>query len=322
MDKIHFPYRSSSHLLLLHVVAESGAWEKHGLDVEYNKKISSRDAHDRILSGEVEFVSGNHISPYGKRARGDKWVFIGQTVNTCAGRQLVVRADSGINSIADLREKVVGSRGSHPHLNDWLQLKQHGLDVDRDEVAIIDTLGDDFDPAAGVEETTDLQSQWVLDKKIDAAFLNAPRGAFAERVGLRAIDIDPLPMIYYTTLSTSLKFAEAHPGIVERFLKGLIEGIHYFKTQPEKATKILEERFTEDGKMDAALARETYEVYAKHFESKLYPTTAAIENVYAQGLRTDADAKGINPMELWDMHYVRQIDDTGFIDDLYAPKKA
>src|SRR6478672_1435818 len=36
MDKIAFPYRSSSHLVLLHVVAESGAWEKHGLSVDYD----------------------------------------------------------------------------------------------------------------------------------------------------------------------------------------------------------------------------------------------------------------------------------------------
>ena len=34
MDKISFPFRSSTHLPFLHVVAESGAWEKHGLDVE------------------------------------------------------------------------------------------------------------------------------------------------------------------------------------------------------------------------------------------------------------------------------------------------
>lgn len=317
MDKIHFPYRSSSHLLLLHVVAESGAWEKQGLDVEYDKKISSRDAHDKVMKGDVEFVSGNHISPYGKRARGDKWVYVGQTVNTCAGRKLVVRQDSGIDSIADLREKTVGTRGSHPTLNDWLQLRQHGLDVDKDEVAIIDTLGSDFDPPEGKEESTDPLPQWVLEKKVDAAFLNAPRSNFAEEMGLKTIEVAPLPMIYYTTLSTSLKFTQQHPDIVERFLKGLIEGIHFFKTQPENTVKILEERYVADGKMDAQLARDTYKVYVEHFESKLYPTTAAIDNVYEEGLRQDKDAARINPMELWDLHFLRQIDDSGFIDGLY-----
>ena len=88
MDRIHFPYRSGSHLALLHVIAESGSWAKHGLDVEYDKKVTSTEAHDGVLSGDIEFVGGNHISPYGKRARGDRWVYLGQTVNICAGRAL------------------------------------------------------------------------------------------------------------------------------------------------------------------------------------------------------------------------------------------
>jgi ABC-type nitrate/sulfonate/bicarbonate transport system substrate-binding protein len=318
MEKIRFPYRSDSHLLLLHVVAESGSWEKYGLDVEYDKKISSRDSHDFVLKGDVEFVSGNHISPYARRARGDNWVYLGQTVNTCAGRKLVVRADSGIKSIADLREKVVGSHGSHPKLNDWLQLKQHGLDVDRDEVAVIDQLGPDFDPSPESEANAGSLWQWVLDKNVDAAFINVPGCIFAERAGLKVIEVDPLPMIYYTTLSTSLKFAQSHPDIVERFLKGIIEGIHFFKTQPEKTMKIIRERFTNDGTMDAEIARATYECYAHHFEAKLYPTMAAINNVYQEGIRQDKDAAKINPMELWDLHYVRQLDDSGFINDLYA----
>src|SRR5262245_8351006 len=81
MDRVAFPYRSSSHLVLLHVVAESGAWEKHGLDVDYDRHISSGDAHRAVPAGEVEFVGGNHVSTYGHRARGDSWVYLGQTVN-------------------------------------------------------------------------------------------------------------------------------------------------------------------------------------------------------------------------------------------------
>jgi ABC-type nitrate/sulfonate/bicarbonate transport system substrate-binding protein len=321
MDKVKFPYRSASHLLLLHVVAESGSWEKYGLDVEYDKKISSRDSHDFVTKGDVEFVSGNHISPYARRARGDNWIYIGQTVNTCAGRKLVVRADSEINSIADLREKTVGSHGSHPKLNDWLQLKQHGLDIDRDEVAVVDQLGPDFDPSPEAEANAGSLWQWVQDKHVDAAFINVPGCIFAERAGMKVIEIDPLPMIYYTTLSTSMKFAQAHPDIVERFLKGMIEGIHFFKTQPQKTMEIIKRRFKMDGTLDDEIARATYECYKGHFEPKLYPTTAAIDNVYEEAIRQDKDAAKINPMQLWDLHYVRELDDSGFIDDLYAGGK-
>ena len=59
MDKVSFPYRAGSHLTLLHVVAELGAWEKYGLDVNYDYQISSADAHKLVPTGDVEFVGGN-----------------------------------------------------------------------------------------------------------------------------------------------------------------------------------------------------------------------------------------------------------------------
>jgi ABC-type nitrate/sulfonate/bicarbonate transport system substrate-binding protein len=287
-----------------------------------------------VMSGDVEFVGGNHISPYGHRARGDRWIFLGQTVNTVPGRKLVVRADSGIEKIEDLREKIVGSRGNHPYYNDWLQLKQHGLDIDRDEVALVDQLGaadrNISGPAArayananpDAEALAEPLWKWVADKKIDAAFLQVPQCLFAEDAGLKTIETEPFPMIYFTTVSTSLRFAEAHPDIVERFLKGLIEGIHFFKTQPERSMKIIEERYTMDGNMDLEMAKLTYATMAEALEPCLYPTTAAIANVYAESLREDPDAAGISPMALWDTHYLRRIDDSGFVDELYGKKPA
>lgn len=58
MDRVNFPYRSSSHLALMHVISESGAWERQGLDVDYDKVIGREDAHKLVITGEVEFVSG------------------------------------------------------------------------------------------------------------------------------------------------------------------------------------------------------------------------------------------------------------------------
>jgi len=127
-----------------------------------------------------------------------------------------------------------------------------------------------------------------------------------------------LPMIYFTTVSTSLSFAEKHPDIVERFLKGMIEGIHFFKTQPERAAKIIQLRYDKAGKLDDAMAREAQKILGEVLEPKLYPTPAAIANVYQEGVRQDEDAKRINPMALWDLHFLRRIDDSGFIDALYA----
>jgi ABC-type nitrate/sulfonate/bicarbonate transport system substrate-binding protein len=331
VDKVSFPYRASTHLNLLHVVAESGSWAKHGLDVNYNYQITKTDAHRAVANGEVEFVGGNHISTYAHRARGDKWVYLGQTLNAVHPK-LVARPNSGINGIADLRGKKVGTRGMHPGLNDWLLLKQRGLDVDRDEVELV-TKVEGLVSAEAAEQGEAAESdaartkkraavwQWVRDGHVDAALLLAPSHLFAADAGLKIIDIEPLPMIWYTTISSSLPFVEKHPDIVQRFLKGLIDGIHFFKTQPEASARIIQERYDKEGKLNYEQATYVYQELAPILEPKLYPTMAAIANVYEEAKRQDSDATKINPMALWDLHHIRQLDDSGYPDELYGRQR-
>jgi ABC-type nitrate/sulfonate/bicarbonate transport systems, periplasmic components len=237
--------------------------------------------------------------------------------------KLCVRPDSGINGIGDLFGKTVGTRGSHPGLNDWLYLKQRGLDVDRDDVELINQIKHkkgDMDPVKGAEAAEPLYD-WVKSKKVDAAFLTQPAAAFAKKAGMKLIDIEPLPMIWFTTVSSSLKFVEKHPDLVERFLKGIIEGIHYFKTERDKSIKIIQTRYSKEGKLNKEFATLTYENIADNLEPKLVPAMQSISNVYQEALRQDKDAKKVNPLELWDTHYIRKIDDSGFVRNLYGKNK-
>ena len=190
MEKVHFPYRSDSHLAFLHVVGKSGSWEKHGLQVEYDNYISSEDAHKNVANGAVEFVGGNHLSPYIRRPQGDRWVYLGQSVSVLNHR-LVVRADSGINKVLDLRGKRVATKGQHPGLNTWLFVKQHGL------------LGE-----CTLERIRGETPHWhaVKEGKADAAFVTPPADVLARRVGMKVIDVGFLPMVWFTTVSSGLPF--------------------------------------------------------------------------------------------------------------------
>ncbi len=301
MDRIHFPYRSDTHLPFLHVVAESGSWEKYGLQVEYDYFISSDDAHTSVASGSVEFVGGNHISTYAKRSRGDRWVYLAQTVSTFNHR-LAVRPDSGISKLSDLKGKFLGSGGAHPALNNWLYIRQNGLEG---EVEIL-TIGDEKD-------------LWkaVRDGRVDAAFVLPPSDIFARRARLKVIEVDYLPMVWFTTISSGLPFVEKHPDIVDRFLRGIIEGIAYFKTHPDEAIRIIQTRYKVEGDLDREAATHLYEELAKILAPKPYPTLKAISNVYELAKKHDKAAEKVEPMELWDFHYLRRIDDSGFIDQLY-----
>ena len=316
MDHINFPYRSSSHLALMHVIAESGAWERHGLSVDYDREIDRDDAHKRVITGDVEFVSGNHVSTYAARARGDSWVYLGQSVSKNRIK-LVTRFDTGIEKMEDLRHRKFGSRGRHPGLNTWLYLKQSGLDVDRDDVEIVREAREGAGAGSGIEGVRKSLIDMVKEGDVDACFLSQPRLEFARRAGLKVFDIEPQPMVFFMTVSSSMGLVEKRPDIIERVLKSVLEGIACFKTDKEKTIRILMDKHDKEGALDRDAAEKLYDDLAPTLEPKLYPSLAALGNVYLEALRQDKDAGKIDPMALWDLHFLRRIDDSGFIDALY-----
>src|SRR5438045_8104603 len=111
----------------------------------------------------------------------------------------------------------------------------------------------------------------LLDGFGDATLLAPPASLFAKAAGMKVIDVEPLPMIQFTTISSSLGFVEKHPDIVERFLKGMIEGIHFFKTRPEESIKIIQDNVSKHGTMNLEQATITHQSLASILEPKLYP---------------------------------------------------
>jgi ABC-type nitrate/sulfonate/bicarbonate transport system substrate-binding protein len=315
MDHIQFPYRSSSHLALMHVINDSGAWERNGIVCDYDKPISRDDAHELVPKGEVEFVSGNHVSTYAARARGDTWVYLGQTV--CMNSlTLVTRHDAGINQLEDCRKRKFGSRGRHPGLNTWLYLKQSGLDPDKDQVEIVREVRLEGLDKAAKKPLLDM----VAEGDCDAAFVNQPRAEFARRKGLKCIDIPKQPMVFFMTLSSSMKLVREKPDLVKRTLKSVIEGIAYFKQNREESIKILMAKHRKEGALDRGAAEILYDDIAPRLDPRICPSLDAIFNVYQEALKQDeehGDAKRIHPLALWDFHFLRELDDQGFIKDLY-----
>ncbi len=302
----------------MHVVNECGAWERHGLDVDYDKGINRDEAHILVPTGEVEFVSGNHVSTYAAQARGDTWAYLGQTVSK-NNISLVTRPDIGIETLEDVRKRKFGSRGRHPGLNTWLYLKQHGLDPDTDQVEIVREERVEL-PDGTFKLNRKSLMEMVKDGDVDACFMTLPNKEFAQRDGLKVIDLVPQDMVFFMTVSSSMKLVAERPELIERMLKGVIEGIAFFKTEREKTIQIIMDKHKKEGDLDRETAELMYDDFAPILEPKLYPGLSAIGNVYQEALKQDeknGDAAKIHPLALWDFHFLREIDDSGFIDDLY-----
>jgi ABC-type nitrate/sulfonate/bicarbonate transport system substrate-binding protein len=214
---------------------------------------------------------------------------------------MVVRPDSGINKVSDLKGKRVATKGKHPGLNTWLFIKQNGL------------LGE-----CQVEKAK-AKFHWeaVRDGEADAAFVTPPADILSRRAGLKVIDVPFLPMVWFTTVSSGLPFVEKHPDIIDRFLRGVCEGIAYFKTHRAESIKIIKDKYKAEGDMDDETTTHLYNDLSRILQAKPYATIPAISNVYEISIEQDKAAEKSDPMALWDFHYLRRIDDSGFIDNLY-----
>jgi hypothetical protein len=58
--------------------------------------------------------------------------------------------------------------------------------------------------------------------------------------------------------------------------------------------------------------------WAKLLLVKPYPLPAEIQNVNELDVAKDPNMARVAPLEPWDLHYLREIDDSGFIEALYA----
>lgn len=299
MDTVRFPYRSEEHLTILDAINESGAWENQNLDVKYDFFIEKAESHNALANREVDFVGGSHITPYSERTRGDEWVYLGQT-RTHVTFSLATRPDSQISSIPDLAGNTVIRGSGHPGLNERLLLHQHGLQEEN---------GDYETVAFSDEEKLDA----IQDNKGDAALLTPPVDLHAERRGLRIVDRYDLPMVLGTTVSSTKPYVEENEDIVIRFIKGIIAGIAHFKNNPEERIQFMQEEYDYDEELATHIYNEENAVLAP----KLYPTPQAIQNVYQEAIWTDEAALEVEPFELWDFSYLRDIVDSGFVDELY-----
>jgi ABC-type nitrate/sulfonate/bicarbonate transport system substrate-binding protein len=217
-------------------------------------------------------------------------------------------AGNGINTVADLKGKRVSvdKLDQHPGLNIWLFLKQNGLE-DGKNVQLVD--GD----RRGVERV-----RHVMAGAFDATFLGPLDQYRARAIGARVIDVGNMPMIEGVTLTTTTKYVNSHPEEVDGLLRALVDAIHHCKTQRTDALDIINRtcrdliKLRSDEELDLF-----YEEYVKVYQRKPYPTLEAIQNVFALGVKETPAAAGFNPLVMWDMHHLRAIDDSGYIDKLY-----
>jgi ABC-type nitrate/sulfonate/bicarbonate transport system substrate-binding protein len=299
---------------LLAAMKKSGAWEKAGIDVKSVQYVSGAAKSDPMLvNGECDFIFGSHISPYIHRMNGQPFVYLGQTVNWIDD---VMVSKEPITSLRDLEGKklvetegVTAERhhGHHPGGNHLLYLRREGADPHK---------------ITFVAGTSRSLYKDVLNGLGDAAFASPPEDEEARAAGLHVLALPHLPMINAATMTTVWPTLQNKRDLCEAVLKATLMGVHYIKTEPDAFWKLMEDDVAVELKIeDSKALKHLYEYERSILEPRLYPTAESVANSFQLAIMEEPQiASKMNPMSLWDINLLREIEESEFIDDLYGGK--
>jgi ABC-type nitrate/sulfonate/bicarbonate transport system substrate-binding protein len=300
-------FRSHTHLPIWEVIEQAGIWERLGMKVGFEFCDSSSLAEAALFDGGVDFVSGNHITPYALVARGKPMVCLASPSNS-VNDKLVSRERLG--SVADLRGKRIGDTPLVDHLGGYHHLRgNHMVYIMRAGLALEDVQWVEL--CETMNEFRTAQLEGMKSGRANATFVTGSTEKY-EQAGFHVLALEPLPMITGPTLTSTLANLKRKDRLGERLVKAQILGIHFARTRRDETEKILEglrQRVPE-------AKRVSYNSVAK-LQSKPYPDLRGIGNAYELCCLKDGTAKNISPTALWDIHYLRELDDLGFIDRLY-----
>jgi ABC-type nitrate/sulfonate/bicarbonate transport system substrate-binding protein len=302
-------YRSHSHLPIWEVMDKAGIWEQVGLKVTFEFCDSSSAAEKALFDGSVDFVSGNHISPYLLVRRGKPIVCLTSPSNS-VNDKLVARFP--IKEVSELRGKRIGdttlvdSIGGyhHPRGNHMLYIMRGGLRLDEVEWIELTESNKEFQA---------MQLEVLKSGKVDAIFVTGSTDKF-EQAGFHVLSLDQLSMINGPTLTSTLTTLQKKAGLAERLVKAQVMGIHFARSRRGETEDILEglRRRVPEAK------NVSYRSVAKLLP-KPYPDHEAVANAYKLCCLKTPETEEMSPMALWDLHYLRELDNSGFIDELYRP---
>src|ERR1051325_183782 len=279
----------------LWVTKEAHLFEKYGIQVQLifiqaarsaAAALSSNDAHVGMFSRQV-VISTPAL----------ELVMFGRLGNTLDNR---IYGRKGIKSIKEVKRIAISRFGSNADFAARYLLQREGMKPDVD-VAFLQ-VGNQSNRIAAIETNN-----------ADAAILTPPMTLQARKMGFPLLmDASKLNIPY-----SSLFFVGRKPYLAKNradmlnFTKAMIEGVHYYKANHEFSLKVLSKYMKVS---DREVLEENFREY--DFPLKPYPSKEYFELPIQEVGKKDPRVLKENPERFIDASFVKELDDSGFIDKL------
>lgn len=276
--------------------------EKQGLRPEIIAIGASPTVLQALLAGEIDAASISVTTLTSSRLAGADSVMIVGVVPTFVD---YIISTAAITSIEQLKGKTGGVNrlGSTSDLGLRLALRKLGVDPEKD-VKII--------PAGGNPERFAALSRGLTQFTI----MPEPFAREAERLGFRKLfPINSLKIpFWWNGILTREANIKSNRPLMLKLTRAMTEAIHYLKTDKEGAKALFKKNL---GIGDPEALELAYNAYIPIFNEAPYPTPDGVKTMLDDMAKTNPKAGAADPKSFVDMSLVKELEDSGFIKQLY-----
>jgi NitT/TauT family transport system substrate-binding protein len=298
----------SASFLPLWIAKEAKIFNRNGLDVQMVFFNSGTTAVMALLSGNspISHTAGSGIVN-SHLGGSDAVLIVGGTVSL----DWWLLSRPGIKSAAQLKggSVAVSAFGSSSDFVARYALRQLGLDPEKDVTLV--ALGSPLTRQAAME----------VDR-VQATVHVHPSTFIAQKKGFNVLaDVAALGLAYqHTGVATTQRFIKENPEIVRAYVKSQVEAVHRLKTDREGGIRVLAKYMP--GIKDKDILEKSYDlaVADNMLPRKQYPTLEGIKTIL-DSLAKDPRAAKASPEDFVDMRFVKELDQSGFVDKLYSQSR-
>jgi NitT/TauT family transport system substrate-binding protein len=282
------------------VTADKGIWKKHGLDVELIYLRGGSRTVSALLGGSVDLILGSDVGVATAIIRGANLTRVGVTTNTL-GYSIVTQP--GIKAIRDLKGKVIGITPGRDaaYARVVKLLRDNGLDAAKDVTFL--SVGDGG-PAARVAA--------LSSGVIHASMFTPPSDLISEKAGMKILAKIDVANVGAGLNTTPALIQKSRPQLL-RFLRGYMEGIQYLKSHKDESLRIFSKYVRNP---DLGIMAYLYDEIATRVEPSLMPQPEAVRAMLELAAQDLPQAKLLNENDHWDLSLIREIQKSGFIEQL------
>ncbi len=299
--RVAYPTLTSSYAMAW-ITKEEQIFRKHGLDVELLFIQSSPILVAAMLAGNAPIGLTSGAPAVSSNLSGSDLVLIASLSNVSGIAYLV--SSPKLTSPAQLKGKTIGI-DRFGGTGDFIlrrTLKKLGLDPEKD--VTLRQVGQSPVRLAALQSGA-----------IDATTITVEDRLVAEKFGLRIlVDIPKLGIeVLSSGVVTTRSFIKKEEDTVRRFIRSIVEGIHFYRTHKARSVDLMAKYMKVT---DPRLIEIAYDFNAQTYRQKPHPFVQGIELVLEQLAQTIPAAKTAEPERFIDARFVKELDDSGFIDRL------